>query len=206
MNGMRRFLGGGLGTPSPTSQSLPQPNSASSPPPDGPTTAPLSIGKPSWPPSPVRSSLDLPDSPKTSTAALFLRKDRQRATAQGPTSTSNSNSGSNLHSNSGCSEEDSGNSSFRSSRDSHDSPRSLASTGMSSPGAGPSSPRVVPHRVSELSRKPVVGTVLNSKRISNFASVRDDLLLDLLASEAVVDSRTYEVLSAEEVEELKKVC
>lgn len=37
-------------------------------------------------------------------------------------------------------------------------------------------------------------------------NVRDDLLLDLLASEAIVDSRTYEVLSAEEVEELKKVC
>ena len=37
-------------------------------------------------------------------------------------------------------------------------------------------------------------------------SVRDDLLLSLLASEAIVDSRGYQVLGAEEVEELKKVC
>ena len=36
-------------------------------------------------------------------------------------------------------------------------------------------------------------------------SVRDDLLMSLLASEAIVDSRGYEILSAEEVEEFKKV-
>lgn len=36
-------------------------------------------------------------------------------------------------------------------------------------------------------------------------SVRDDLLMSLLASEAIVDSRGYEILSSEEVEELKKV-
>lgn len=36
-------------------------------------------------------------------------------------------------------------------------------------------------------------------------NVRDDLLMDLLASEAIVDSRGYQILSAEEVEELKKV-
>lgn len=37
-------------------------------------------------------------------------------------------------------------------------------------------------------------------------NIRDDLLISLLASEAIVDSRGYEILSAEEVEELKKVC
>lgn len=37
-------------------------------------------------------------------------------------------------------------------------------------------------------------------------NVRDDLFLSLLASEAIVDSRGCEILSAEEVEELKKVC
>lgn len=36
--------------------------------------------------------------------------------------------------------------------------------------------------------------------------IRDDLLMSLLASEAIVDSRGCEILSAEEVEELKKVC
>jgi Up-regulated During Septation len=37
-------------------------------------------------------------------------------------------------------------------------------------------------------------------------NTRDDLLMSLLASEAVVDSRGFEILSAEEVEELKRVC
>ena len=36
-------------------------------------------------------------------------------------------------------------------------------------------------------------------------NTRDALLLSLLSSEALVDSRSYEILSAEEVEELKKV-
>lgn len=34
---------------------------------------------------------------------------------------------------------------------------------------------------------------------------RDELLMSLLASEAIVDSREFEILSSEEVEELKKV-
>lgn len=42
-------------------------------------------------------------------------------------------------------------------------------------------------------------------RSSGFFGTRDELLMSLLSSEAVVDSRGYEVLSAEEVEELKKV-
>jgi len=37
------------------------------------------------------------------------------------------------------------------------------------------------------------------------ANTRDAMLLSLLSSEAMVDSRSYEILSAEEVEELKKV-
>lgn len=37
------------------------------------------------------------------------------------------------------------------------------------------------------------------------SNVRDDLLTSLLASEAIVDSRGYDVLSAEEVDELKRV-
>lgn len=43
-------------------------------------------------------------------------------------------------------------------------------------------------------------------RSSGFFGTRDELLMSLLSSEAVVDSRGYEVLSAEDVEELKKVC
>lgn len=34
---------------------------------------------------------------------------------------------------------------------------------------------------------------------------RDELLISLLASEAMLDSREFDILSAEDVEELKKV-
>ncbi|KAI0832767.1 Up-regulated during septation-domain-containing protein [Trametes gibbosa] len=183
MNGVRRFLGGGTGsvTSTPSSQTSPLPPST---PPS--STTPLGLPpKPSWPPSspPQNGTAALEDSPKLTTAALFFRKDRQRPPA---TSTK--------------SDEDTGNSSFQSSRDSVDSGRT--STQPSSPVAGPSSPRMpMPMRVSELARKPVDG---DGRRASMILSSKDDLLMSLLASEAVVDSRGFEVLSAEEVEELKK--
>ena len=44
------------------------------------------------------------------------------------------------------------------------------------------------------------------KQTSMLVNTRDDLLMSLLASEAVVDSRGFEILSSEEVEELKRVC
>lgn len=43
------------------------------------------------------------------------------------------------------------------------------------------------------------------KQNSTMSQTRDELLMSLMASEAVVDSRDYSVLSTEEVEELKKV-
>lgn len=43
------------------------------------------------------------------------------------------------------------------------------------------------------------------KRTSGLVNIRDELLMSLLTSEAVVDSRECEILSAEEVEELKRV-
>ncbi|KAI0722322.1 Up-regulated during septation-domain-containing protein [Cerioporus squamosus] len=179
--GFRRFLGGGTGsaTSTPSSQNVPLPSST---PPPG-STNPLNLPpKPSWPPtaSPPLNGASLEDSPKT-TAALFFRKDRQR-----PPPSSKS-------------DEDTGNSSFQSSRDSVDSGRT--STQPSSPVAGPSSPRMpIPIRVAELARKPVDG----EKRTSVMFSSKDELLVSLLASEAIVDSRGCEILSAEEVEELKK--
>jgi len=36
-------------------------------------------------------------------------------------------------------------------------------------------------------------------------NIRDELLMSLLASEAVVDSREFDILNAEEVENLKRV-
>ncbi|KAF9037819.1 hypothetical protein BDZ89DRAFT_431752 [Hymenopellis radicata] len=42
------------------------------------------------------------------------------------------------------------------------------------------------------------------KRSSSRLNIRDELLLSLLASDAVVDSREFEILSSEEVDDLKK--
>ncbi|KAL5637014.1 hypothetical protein ACGC1H_000855 [Rhizoctonia solani] len=51
--------------------------------------------------------------------------------------------------------------------------------------------------------RPMVNTKYKSKTKSTHQS-KDDLLMSLLASEAVMDSRTSEILNAEQVEELKK--
>lgn len=72
---------------------------------------------------------------------------------------------------------------------------------VTSPVAGPSSPPV-PH--------PTLLPPRNSapsewNGTSGLLNVRDDLLMSLLTSEAVIDSRECEILSGEEVEELKKV-
>lgn len=184
MNGVRRYFGGATGSATPSSQNAPLPSST---PPPG-STNPLNVPpKPSWPPSsPPQNGAPLEESPKTTTAALFFRKDRQRPPPGASGSTK--------------SDEDTGNSSFQSSRDSIESGRT--STQPSSPVAGPSSPRMpMPIRVTELARKPADG----EKRASMIFSAKDDLLMSLLASEAIVDCRGFEILSAEEVEDLKKV-
>jgi Up-regulated During Septation len=54
----------------------------------------------------------------------------------------------------------------------------------------------------ELQETPLPHLQTNGVQQTN---TRDALLLSLLSSEAMVDSRGYEILSAEEVEELKKV-
>lgn len=43
------------------------------------------------------------------------------------------------------------------------------------------------------------------KRTSGNLDTRDELLISLMASEAVIDSRQFDILTAEEVDELKKV-
>ncbi|KAG8745564.1 hypothetical protein FRC10_007742 [Ceratobasidium sp. 414] len=56
--------------------------------------------------------------------------------------------------------------------------------------------------------RPVVntkGVVPKNRMTPNSVNTKDELLLSLLASEAVVDSRDSEILSAEQVEELKKL-
>ncbi|KAL5507937.1 hypothetical protein ACEPAH_5555 [Sanghuangporus vaninii] len=62
--------------------------------------------------------------------------------------------------------------------------------------SGPSSPsRPMPNRIAQL--KPW-------KRASGPVDTRDELLMSLLASEAIVDSRDCDILHSEDVEELKK--
>ncbi|KAI0080839.1 hypothetical protein K474DRAFT_1588909 [Panus rudis PR-1116 ss-1] len=199
MNGVRRFLGGGLGSgnTTPTSEEAALPPSPSPP---QPVTAPLFVSKPSWPPSSPPESPTEPamTSPETTTAALFFRRDRQRPPPPpGPPHP-------HPHPPGGASSTDDD--------ESLESPRpsSNGTYGLPpmSPVAGPSSPKARPQRVSQLSRKSVDRvngrTPPELKRLSGLASVRDDLLMSLLASEAIVDSRGYEVLSSEEVEDLKK--
>lgn len=67
--------------------------------------------------------------------------------------------------------------------------------------SAPSSP-VIQNRVP---RKSVNKVDTDVKRSSGFSNIRDELLISLLASEAVVDCRDYAVLTSEEVEDLKKV-
>ncbi|KAF9236222.1 Up-regulated during septation-domain-containing protein [Melanogaster broomeanus] len=204
MDGVRRFLVGS-GT-SPTN-SQPQPPPDPSPPPAPVTLSPASsfvvTGNPSSPPqdSPPTSSSDLRSA--SGTAGLVIRKDKVksplRVASEPPTT-----------------EEAPRNTSFQSvnpasvrsptgSLSSHhvaSPPRKSVPNGgtsiLGSPYAGPSSPQplslVQPRNSDGTDWKPVSGLV----------NTRDDLLVSLLTSEAVVDSRECEILSAEEVEELKK--
>ncbi|KAG1763160.1 Up-regulated during septation-domain-containing protein [Suillus occidentalis] len=89
-----------------------------------------------------------------------------------------------------------------------DRPASAASSRVTSPlrkpvptptpVPGPSSPRILPPLRLRTS------TASEWKRTSGLLNIRDDLLMSLLTSEAVVESRECEILSGEEVEELKK--
>lgn len=207
MNGVRRFLGGGGGsvTSTPTTQDSPLPATP-------PVTAPLFIAKPSWPPtsppqSPPDSSPPQMTSPKTTTAALFFRKDKQKPLPSNGVSEDDNTSFSYSPRNS--------NGNGINGIKSNPSTPSRSNSSLpqaSSPGAGPSSPTrpPLPQRVSQLSRKSIERVIPAGldleKRLSGTTNMRDELLITLLASEAIVDSRGYEILSAEEVEELKKVC
>lgn len=68
--------------------------------------------------------------------------------------------------------------------------------------AGPSRP--LPDRVAELAKKPV--NLFGRGRGSEPIDTRDELLMSLLTSEAMLDSKEFTILNAEEVEELKRVC
>ncbi|PFH51338.1 hypothetical protein AMATHDRAFT_59425 [Amanita thiersii Skay4041] len=74
----------------------------------------------------------------------------------------------------------------------------------SSPSTPSSSPRALPGRLITRKSVPRADSEPNWKRASTTLNTRDELLMSLLASEAVIDSRDFDILSSEEVEELKK--
>lgn len=121
------------------------------------------------------------------TAGLFLRKDRQKPP---PFMTD---------------DDIAPKSSYRSSNMSTSS-FAIISNGQSPnpPIAAPSPSRTAPSRI--VTRKSVKPSSVDSehKRSSSRLNNRDELLLSLLASDAVVDSREFEILGFEEVDELKK--
>ncbi|KAJ7167635.1 Up-regulated during septation-domain-containing protein [Mycena filopes] len=88
-----------------------------------------------------------------------------------------------------------------------ESPRSPASRATRSLANGiPQTPSPTRQLSSPLSRVPPPTTRLATSRIATQPPLnnRDELLISLLASEAVVDSRDFEILSSEEVDDLKK--
>jgi hypothetical protein len=58
---------------------------------------------------------------------------------------------------------------------------------------------------NRISRKSVNLSDSGWKQNSGLLNTRDELLMSLMASEAVVDSRGFDILTAEEVEDYKKV-
>ncbi|KAK0206871.1 Up-regulated during septation-domain-containing protein [Desarmillaria ectypa] len=179
MNGVRRFLGAATTTV--------QEPPASPPPIDTNDLPPLKSGT-TWPPQSPTSTNGVTSpfgSPKMTTAGLFLRKDKQKL----PPPLVNDGTAPK--------------SSLRSSNVSTSS--LIISNGqLSSSPVGPSPPRAPPSRI--VTRKSVKPSSMDSeyKRSSSRLNNRDELLLSLLASDAVVDSREFEILSFEEVDELKK--
>lgn len=176
MNGVRRLWGGGRASPSTNSQ-------PSSPPPEPPPLpSPATAATTTSPANQLRSPQLSPlgDEPAITTPGLVIRKGKtkQKTPATSPTG------------NQGL---------FPSFAISH----KLGSDGTDSPIdpllSDPSSLLASPAR-SALASKPGESTWP-----SELVSIQDGLLMSLLTSEAMVDSRACEILSAEEVAELKKV-
>ncbi|KAI6018279.1 Up-regulated during septation-domain-containing protein [Pisolithus marmoratus] len=176
MNGVRRLWGGGRTSPA-TSQPQPPATESNSAP------TPLSVGsKPSWSPQVSRSASPAEDEPPASTPGLTIRKTKQApipSTVGGSTPTSPPSS-------------------------SHSHTRSAESHVLSFPppkSFGGSRVSSYPY-VSSLPASATNGP--GWKQTSEHVNIRDGLLMSLLTSEAIVDSRDCEILGAEEVEELKE--
>jgi hypothetical protein len=179
MNGVRRFLGGGL-------------PASNSPPPTPSDVSPLTItSKPSWPPSPDQTHTDSPA--ETPNQSPSTRKDRQRMPQSAKEHSGNmlNHAGRPI------------NGTFlMSPTGSQPSFASLPSQSFS-PNP-PFSGQLLSDVTNQSSRNSFNSQDSAGNRTSSPLNTRDELLISLLASEAVVDSRGFQMLSAEEVDELKK--
>ncbi|KAH8118632.1 Up-regulated during septation-domain-containing protein [Phellopilus nigrolimitatus] len=197
MNGVRRLLGGATQRSQSPPTSIPV---STEPPPQPPfqTTAPLALSsKPSWPPTSTTATTngypngrpDSASSSTTNTSAAYVNGGLSKSFVSRQNSLEN----------------DSRPQSLGSSMSSPpqkpvpvSSPGSSPTSALRSPNAlaGPSSPsKPVPSRVAQLRAW---------KRASGTVDTRDELLMSLLASEAIVESREFDILNSEDVEELKK--
>ena len=85
-------------------------------------------------------------------------------------------------------------------------PQGEAQPQYSSPREGFAQTIVSPRRTARMSPPDPTPPAVDHRNSENAHSTRDELLLSLLASEAVAECQTHEILSSEQVEELKKVC
>ncbi|KAF9266247.1 hypothetical protein L218DRAFT_997002 [Marasmius fiardii PR-910] len=175
MYGVRRFLGAAAGLGQQQQQ-----QELSPPPP-----APLALTKNSSPQS-------LSSSPINTTSALFIKKHSAKPSTDTFSEPRSSPSLSPV-----------------STRNSPLPPVHTQQPPGSSPVAGPSRSLIPRPSISRVqtTRKPAAQIDEKSeapKRTSGVLNIRDELIFSLLASEAVVDSQNFQILSAEEVDELKK--
>ncbi|KAG1768063.1 Up-regulated during septation-domain-containing protein [Suillus placidus] len=150
--------------------------------PTAPTPGPAAT--PVTPISPVPSTTPSSDgSPLTTTPGLFIKKNKKQSSVATVSDAGNGNDV---------------NGSDRSASPASSRVTSPLRKPVPTPVPGPSSPRILPPL------RPRTSTASEWKRTSGLLNIRDDLLMSLLTSEAVVESRECEILSGEEVEELKK--
>lgn len=180
MNGVRRLWGGGRTSPA-TSQPPSQPEPTLTAPPPVPTTA--SNSKPPWSPqgSPPTSPLAT-EPPVASTPGLVIRKDKAKLPPIPPSTNFSGETSPPITSPTG----------------------SLDSYAITSPNGCSDFPSPSTGLVTSPPAPPITDGI-EWKRTSGLVNIRDELLMSLLSSEAIIDSRNCEILSAEEIEELKKV-
>ncbi|PPR02647.1 hypothetical protein CVT24_002130 [Panaeolus cyanescens] len=203
MNGVRRLLAAATSPTTTNTSSSSSPPSSATPSEQNITPSFLPKTGPNWPPhsqpsSPIQPlSAPLPPpssspSPFSSTQALFFKKSTDSFSSTPYASLSRSTSS-------------------RANNTPNSAPIPSPARSQTMPNtpsqAGPSTPpRSLPNSTANRysARKSVNPDNVPWKRTSGPLNTRDELIMSLMASEAVIDSRDFEILSTEEVEDLKK--